>query len=135
MTEIQSSSIPTLPKDFQKENEQISSLISILNQINNAVDFIHKTFQIQYKSNSPYHQKIIQLTADCKTDIQSNQGEIKLMLSELFTTFLNGMADYFSKLQVVLGEKYFTEIIEHINHKNSSLLNIIEELPNRISSL
>ena len=135
MTEIQSSSIPSLPKDFQKENEQISSLISILNQINIAVDFIHKTFQIQSKSNSPYHQKIIQLTTDCKTDIQSNQGEIKLKLSDLLTTFLSGMTDYFSKLQIVLGEKYFTEIIEQINNKNSLLLKKIEELPKDCNSL
>ena len=135
MTEIQSSSIPSLPKDFQKENEQISSLISILNQINIAVDFIHKTVQIQSKSNSPYHQKIIQLTTDCKTDIQSNQGEIKLNISDLLITFLSGMTDYFNKLQIVLGENYFTEIIEQINNKNSLLLKKIEELPKDCNSL
>ena len=129
MTEIQQSSIPSFPKDFQQENEEIITIVTLLNQINNTVDFVNKTFQIQIKSNNPYNQSMIQLSTDCKNDITSQQSpENKSLLSDLIINFLSGYSSYFNKLQITLSEKFSNEIIPQIIDKNSSNIKLVEEI-------
>ena len=129
MTEIQQSSIPSFPKDFQQENEEIITIVTLLNQINNTVDFVNKTFHIQIKSNNPYNQSMIQLSTDCKNDITSQQSpENKSLLSDLIINFLSGYSSYFNKLQITLSEKFSNEIIPQIIDKNSSNIKLVEEI-------